>query len=151
MAKGIFANVTLGTSKADMLRSLLEGICYEIGNGIDTMGKYLGISDIYVNGGLTNSEAFNQIQCNVYGTKIIRRGKADAAARGALMVAAQAMGAYQSVEDAFKEIGKNDEVKVYLPQEESVLHYEKGKAQMNRLYKKVWGGKLKNGNFEFQV
>lgn len=151
MAKGIFANVTLGTSKADMLRSLLEGICYEIGNGIDTMKKYLAISDIYVNGGLTNSEAFNQIQCNTYGTKIIRRGKADATARGALMVAAQAMGAYDSVEDAFKEIGQNDEVKVYLPQEESVLHYEKGRAQMNRLYKKVWGGKLKNGNFEFQV
>lgn len=151
MAKGIFANVTLGTSKADMLRSLLEGICYEIGNGIDTMKKYLDISDIYVNGGLTNSEAFNQIQCNVYGTKIIRRGKADATARGALMVAAQAMGAYRSVEDAFKEIGQSDEVKVYLPQEESVLHYEKGKAQMNRLYKKIWGGKFKNGNFEFQV
>ncbi|HBA97498.1 MAG TPA: hypothetical protein DCZ23_05260 [Lachnospiraceae bacterium] len=43
LAKAIFSNVTLGTTKADMLRSLLEGICYEIGNGIDTMGKYLDI------------------------------------------------------------------------------------------------------------
>ena len=151
MAKGIFANVTLGTSKADMLRSLLEGICYEIGNGIDTMRKYLDISDIYVNGGLTNSETFNQIQCNVYGTKIIRRGKSDATARGALMVAAEAMGVYGSVEEAFREIGQSDEVKVYLPQQENVLQYEKGKAQMNRLYKKVWGGVLKDGNYEFQV
>lgn len=151
MAKGIFANVTLGTSKADMLRSLLEGICYEIGNGIDTMRKYLNISDIYVNGGLTNSAAFNQIQCNVYESKIIRRGKADATARGALMVAAAALGAYGSVEEAFKEIGQNDEVKVYLPQEEYALQYEKCRAQMNRLYKKVWGGELKNGEFEFRV
>ncbi|MCD8300542.1 MAG: hypothetical protein LUC41_05145, partial [Clostridiales bacterium] len=40
MAKGEFANVTLATSKRDMLRSLLEGICFELGNGIETMRKY---------------------------------------------------------------------------------------------------------------
>lgn len=151
MAKGIFANVTLGTTKADMLRSLLEGICYEIGNGIDTMRKYLDISDIYVNGGLTNSEAFNQIQCNVYGSKIIRRGKADATARGALMIAAKTLGAYDSMEEAFKEVGQGTEVKVFLPQEEYALEYEKYRAQMNRLYKKIWGGLLKDGDFEFYV
>lgn len=151
MAKAVFANITLATSKADMLRSLLEGIAYEIGNGIDTMSKYLDISDIYVNGGLTNNEVFNRIQCCVYGKKIIRRGKADATARGALMVAAETMGIYQSVEEAFKQIGQNDEVKVYLPQEEYSLQYEKCKAQMNRFYKKIWGGQWKNGDYEFRV
>lgn len=151
LAKAIFSNVTLGTTKADMLRSLLEGICYEIGNGIDTMGKYLDISDIYVNGGLTNSEVFNRIQSCVYGTKIIRRGKADATARGALMVAAKAMGMYASVEDAFKQISQNDEVKVYLPNEDFAQQYEKYKGQMNHLYKKIWNGKLVNGNYEFRI
>ncbi len=151
LAKAEFSNVTLGTTKADMLRSLLEGICYEIGNGIDTMGKYLDIFDIFVNGGLTNSEVFNRIQCCVYGTKIIRRGKADATARGALMVAAQAAGAYGSVEEAFKQIGQNDEVKVYLPNEEYTQQYEKCKGQMNHLYKKLWNGKLVDGNYEFRM
>jgi len=151
LAKGIFTNVTLGTTKADMLRSLLEGICYEIGNGIDTMKKYLDISDIYVNGGLTNSEVFNRIQSCVYGTKIIRRGKADATARGALMVAAETMGAYASVEDAFKQISQNDEVKVYLPNEEYTQQYEKCKAQMNNLYKRIWNGKLVDGNYAFRI
>lgn len=151
LAKAVFANVTLGITRADMLRSLLEGICYEIGNGIDNMKKYLEISDIYVNGGLTNSEIFNQIQCCVYGTKIIRRGKADATARGALMVAAEAMGAYASVEEAFKQISQNDEVKVYLPNEEYALQYEKCRAQMNHIYKKMWNGKLVDGNYEFRM
>lgn len=151
LAKAIFSNVTLGTTKADMLRSLLEGICYEIGNGIDTMKKYLDISDIYVNGGLTNSEVFNRIQCSVYGTKIIRRGKADATARGALMVAAEAMGAYDSVEEAFKQISQNDEVKVYLPNEENALQYEKSRAQMNHLYKRIWNSRLVDGNYEFRI
>lgn len=151
MAKGIFANVTLATTKKDMLRSLLEGICYEIGNGIETMRKYLEISDIYVNGGLTNSEVFNEIQCNVYGTKIIRRGKADATARGALMVAATALNLYDSVEDAFEKIGKSNDIKVYLPNEKIILEYEKCRAQMNRLYKKIWGGTFKDGKYEFRV
>jgi xylulokinase/glycerol kinase len=151
LAKAEFANVTLGTTKADMLRSLLEGICYEIGNGIDAMGKYLDISDIYVNGGLTNSEVFNRIQCCVYGTKIIRRGKADATARGALMVAAQAMGAYETVAEAFKQISQNDEVKVYLPNEDFSQKYGICKAQMNHLYKKIWYGQLVDGNYEFRL
>lgn len=151
LAKAVFANVTLGTTKEDMLRSLLEGICYEIGNGIDTMKKYLDISDIYVNGGLTNSEVFNRIQCCVYGAKIIRRGKADATARGALMIAAQAMGAYDSVEEAFKQISQNDEVKVYIPNEAYAQQYEKCKAQMNHLYKKIWNGRIVDGNYEFRI
>lgn len=151
MAKGVFANITLGTTRADMLRSLLEGICYEIGNGIDTMNKYLDISDIYVNGGLTNSEPFNDMQSNIYGKKIIRRGKADATARGALMLAATTLAMYNSVEKAFEAIGKSDDVKVYLPQEDVAMEYEQGKAQMNRLYKKIWGGKWIDGDFEFTV
>ncbi len=151
LAKGIFANVTLATTKRDMLRSLLEGICYEIGNGIETMKKYLDISEIYVNGGLTNSEPFNEIQANVYGAKILRRGKADATARGALMVAATALGLYESVEKAFEEIGKSNDIKVYLPKEEIVLQYEHHRAQMNRLYKKIWGGEWKDGSYQFRA
>lgn len=67
------------------------------------------------------------------------------------MVAAEAMGAYASVEDAFKQISQNDEVKVYLPNEEYAQQYEKYKAQMNHLYKKIWNGRLVDGNYEFRI
>lgn len=133
-AKGTFTNITLGTSRKDMLRSLLEGLGYEIANGIDAMNRYVSLSDIYVNGGLTNSEPFNDIQCNIYGRKIIRRGKADATARGALMVAAAELGCYESVADAFEKIGKNDDIQEYLPEEKHVLLYKQNREQMNRIY-----------------
>jgi xylulokinase/glycerol kinase len=94
---------------------------------------------------------FNRIQCCVYGKKIIRRGKADATARGALMIAAQTMGLYESVDDAFKQISQNDEVKVYLPNEEYAQQYSIYKAQMNHLYKKIWYGKLVDGDYEFRI
>lgn len=151
MAKAQFANITLGTTKQDMLRSLLEGICYEIRNGIDAMNKYVTVSDIYINGGLSNSVPFNEIQTNVYGMKIIRRGKADATARGALMVAAVALGVFADAEEAFKCISGKDEVKIYLPDAEKVLEYERCRAQMNRIYKRIWGEKHNDGKFEFHI
>lgn len=33
-----------------MLRSLLEGICFEIRNGIDIVNKYVKVEDIYITG-----------------------------------------------------------------------------------------------------
>ena len=151
MAKAEFVNVTLGTTKQDMLRSLLEGICYEIRNGIDIMNKYIKVSDIYINGGLTNSVPFNEIQTNVYGMKIIRLGKADATARGALMMAGVALGLFESVEEAFETISRQDDVKIYLPDEKKVLKYEMCRAQMNRFYRRMWGAKQNDGKFEFHI
>ncbi len=84
-----------------MLRSLLEGICFEIRNGIDIVNKYVKVEDIYINGGLSNSVPFNEMQTDIYDMKITRRGKADATARGALMVAVTALGVYDNVEQAF--------------------------------------------------
>lgn len=151
MATAQFVNVTLGTTRADMLRSLLEGICYEVRNGIDVMNKYVKVSDIYINGGLSNSVPFNEIQTNVYGMKLIRRGKADATARGALMVAAAAMGIYKDVEEAFETVSRNDELKSYVPDPQKSLEYERYRAQMNRVYRRMWGEKQNDGKFEFHI
>lgn len=137
-AKGVFSNITLGTTRADMLRSLLEGICYEIGNGIEAMKKYVDISEICVNGGLTNSEPFNQIQSDVYGARIVRHGKTDATARGAFIVSAVTMGRYGSAEEAFLGLKKKHEESVYLPSEERTRQYREIREEMNRLYGRIY-------------
>ncbi len=137
-AKGMFANVTLATTKQDMLRSILEGISYELANGMDSIKKYLEISAIYANGGLTESPVFNEILCNVCGTKITRRGKADATARGALMIAASALGIYDSVEHAFDAISRKDRTKEYCPSREIAEVYGKCREEMNQTYRKMW-------------
>ncbi len=138
LARGMFANVTLATTRQDMLRSLLEAICYEIGNGIDTMTNYVKILDIYVNGGLTNSFAFNEIQSNVYGRKITHCGNSDATARGALILAATALGAYKSVAEAYETIERKEEVQIVTPDQEAAKKYRQLRAQMNDLYQKIY-------------
>lgn len=139
MAKGIFANVTLGTTKKDMLRSLLEGICFEIRNGMETMKKYSRIFDVYINGGLTHSDEFNKMQANIYNRKITRRGRANCTLRGALIAALTAMGIYQTVEEAFLTINSDgsDNEQVYYPDEKLALFYEQCRAKMNQLYHKI--------------
>ena len=137
-AKGIFANITLGTRKRDMLRSLLEAIAFEIGNGISVMNAYETISEINVNGGLTNSRIFNEIQCNVYGRRILKRGDSDSTARGAYMVAAVTLGLYDTVEDALKKLDEKSEIKEYIPDENTVRQYEACKQKMNEIYKDVY-------------
>ncbi len=137
-AKGIFANITLGTKKRDILRSLLEAIAYEIDNGIWIMRKYQNISEINVNGGLTNSDVFNQIQCNVYGRKILKRGDSDSTVRGAYIVAAVTLGIYDSIENAFKELDKDSEIREYVPQDNSARTYEECRQKMNELYEEVY-------------
>ncbi len=136
-AKGIFAGVTLGTTRNDMLRSLLEGICCEIGNGIDSMRSYVDISEIYVNGGLTKSVPFNEIQCSVYGCRIVHREVADATALGAFMVAAASLGIFDSVQEAYGAVGEQCGAQVYLPREEEVQKYREYRARMNRLYQVI--------------
>lgn len=137
-AKGVFANITLNTRKCDLLRSLLEGICYELGNGVETMKAYVPLTDIYINGGLTNSDPFNDMQCNVYGTKVIRRGKTDATARGALIVALMGLGVYKTAEEAFEVLSKNGEEKVYEPDPEKIEAYRVHREEMNRMYQELY-------------
>ena len=104
---------------------------------VPCMEKYLDISEIYVNGGLTNSDIFNKIQCSVYGKRIIRRGKTDATARGALMIAATILGMYTEIETAFAKIMSQNEEKIYYPEMESVLFYEQARERMNGFYTKI--------------
>ncbi len=69
-ATASFTNVTLSTTRGDMVRALLEGIAYEIRNNLDIVEGQIGKADqIHIGGGLSNSHEFNQIQADVYGRK----------------------------------------------------------------------------------
>lgn len=137
MAKGVFANITLATTKADMLKSMLEGICYEIQNGVETIQKYMDVSDICMNGGLTNSVFFNQMQCNVLGRRIVRKGDSEATAKGALIIALKALGLYSTIRDAYVSVSEQEKVTEYFPELNDTILYKECRAEMNELYRKM--------------
>lgn len=137
-ATGLFHNVTLHTRRQDMLRALLEGIALELGRGVKAMSRYVPLKEITVNGGLTNSAPFNQMQSDIYGQPIQRRGKADATARGALMVAAHALGAYASVGEAYEKISRQDPVTTYKPNPENAAMYQELDQRALKAYHQLW-------------
>ena len=137
-ATAVFHHVTLSTRRQDMLRALLEGICLELGQGLEKLGQYVPLGEVAINGGLTNSALFNQMQSDVYGRPVTRRGKADATARGALMVGACALGAYATVEEAYRQISRHDPVQAYAPCEENTAAYRALARQGGRLYGQLW-------------
>ena len=68
----------------------------------------------------------------------MRRGKSDATARGAFMVAAAEMGVYRSVEEAFRMLKKNSEERIYVPSEAYTGLYREAREQMNQMYRQIY-------------
>lgn len=135
-ATAAFCNITLNTSREDMLKALLEGICMEIQNNIASFEAYVPIEKILINGGLSKSEAFNQMQAEIYGKRIIRMENAESTAIGALMTAAVAMKQYKNMKEAFSAIRAGSCTEEYACHPEIHKIYEGLQKEMNSLYEK---------------
>lgn len=136
-ATASFYNITLNTSREDMLKALLESICMEVKNNIDSFEEYVPIEKILMSGGLSKSEAFNRMQAEIYGMRIVRMENAESTAIGALMIAAVAMGQYKSVKEAFSAICAAKKAEEYTCHAEAHTFYEKLRKEMNERYQKV--------------
>lgn len=135
-ATASFCNITLNTSREDMLKALLESICMEIQNNIASFEEYVPIEKILINGGLSKSEAFNQMQAEIYGKHIVRMENAESTAIGALMTAAVAMGQYRDMKEAFSVIRSGSRSEEYEPHPEIHEIYEGLQREMNTLYER---------------
>lgn len=132
-AAAAFCNITLNTSREDMLKALMESICMEIRNNISSFEKYVPTDRILINGGLSKSESFNQMQADVYGKRVVRMDNEESTAVGALMVAAVAMKEYRTMKEAFLTVQGGAKRKEYLTREENHVIYEKLKVNGRNL------------------
>ncbi len=137
-ASALFCSLTLNTTREDMLKALLEGICMEISNNIRSFEKYVPVHEISAGGGLSRSEAFNQMQAEIYGRRILCPEEKESTAAGALMVAACTLGCYPDLEEAYAQICGRAPEKVYVPHPEIHEKYEEIRAKMNETYRRMW-------------
>ena len=138
LATGVFANLTLNTTREDMLKALLESICMEIRNNISNFEKYVPVSKILISGGLSKSRAFNQMQADIYGKNVQRSENAEGTALGAWMVAARSMGCFKSLEEAYEHACGNEEREDYAPDDKVFEFYCRRIQEMNLVYGKMW-------------
>lgn len=138
LATGLFFNFSLGTSRADFARAILEGIAYEIGENMHHMETLAGrFGNLLVAGGLTRSSLFNQIQSDVVGRTLVQSAQQEATSTGACISAAVALGRYASYDEAAGAFAVNAGQTTYTPNQEHSRYYASVLEQRIRLYETI--------------
>ena len=138
-ARGAIWGLSLGTSREELFRALIEGIAYGA-EQILRVFKSQGIlvPDLIVCGGATQSDLYMQIVSNVTGVPISLTEERDAALVGCAVLAATGLGWYENLKSAagkMVRIGKSIEPdgkahQRYLP---LVAQHEKTYEQLKEL------------------
>ena len=134
MAKGLFFNLSLGTTRGDMNRAILEGIAMEINSCLELIQTLSGpIKAVNVAGGMVKSNLFCRIQAGFYNKPVLRYENSEASSLGASMVAAPALGLYNSLEESIKAMTPAVE-QVFQPHPKDRVAAEKLIAAKEKLY-----------------
>ncbi len=136
-AKASFSGITLRNTRADIGRSLFEGIAAEITKSVASLPGGLEKEVIYIGGGLTKSSFFDQILCDMLNTTLLCYKDSQATAIGSFISAAVALGVYDTYEDAFRSARANDQVTKYEPNPEAHAEYLKLIERSEEVYKKL--------------
>lgn len=88
-----FAGFLPHTDRHDVIRGVVEGIAYMVGDALDLIrNKGYRITEIRASGGLSNIDWLLQFQADITGAKVLRMEDVEATALGAAIAAAGAVG-----------------------------------------------------------
>ncbi|WP_216213912.1 FGGY-family carbohydrate kinase [Amycolatopsis aidingensis] len=118
-ARAQFSGLSLETSRADVLRALCEAVAYAARHCFEAAGL---TGRLYANGGGVRSAEWTRIFADVLGRPIIVPGDPGVGARGAVLVAAEALGQPFDV-DLWVENSRTVEIRP-----ENVEFYQQGYA-----------------------
>ena len=138
-ARATFFNMNLETGKSDLIRAVVEGVCYHMRWFIEAQDKKVKTSDVvrFVGGGALG-EATCQILADCTGKTVETvPSPQNVGAVGAAVVVAAGLGVIKDVDEAEKLV-KVD--KVYKPNKENKAVYDKG----YEVYKQIYSSNKKN-------
>lgn len=100
-AKGVFAGMTLDTTRTDMTQAVFEGVAYAMRDSLE-VAKSLGIAikETTICGGGAKSPLWKKIMANVLGIRVNTLEIEEGPAYGGAILAVIADGVYSSVEEA---------------------------------------------------
>jgi D-xylulose kinase len=135
-ARGIFAGLALGHTRSHLIRTIMEGVCYEIRTNMEVM-RELGLPtrEVRVTGGAARSETWMQIQADILRTPVVRVEMEEATALGAAILAFRGTGVFDSVAEAAEEMVKTREP--LQPSAETLEVYKSGYNHFRQLYSAI--------------
>ena len=132
-SKGAILGLTLGTSKSDMVKSILEGISFEIKHNLTLLDSAgVTINEIRAIGGGAKSNQWLQLKADIFGKKVIALDVSEGVCLGTAILAGSAIGKYPSIRSAVDQLVRTKEV--YYPREEVQKKYEERMQVYSQIY-----------------
>jgi len=128
-SKGVFFGIKNTTTKAELIRSVMEGVGYSIK---DVFSLIDNKEKIFISGGGANSLLYRQIISSMINKEVIRIDSPESPSLGAAILAMVLNKEYNNIEEAIKNIIKIKDVTK--PIKEWVDYYNKG----YKVYKKIY-------------
>ncbi|HZN64089.1 MAG TPA: xylulokinase [Tepidisphaeraceae bacterium] len=132
-ARGGWVGLTARTTRAMLIRSLVEGVTFGMRDALEIM-KQMGITtrEVRASGGGARSAFWRHLQADVYNTPIVLTNATEGPAYGVALLAGVGTGVWNSVEEACRSCIKQTE-KVN-PNRKSAAIYEPFYRTYDRLY-----------------
>src|SRR5580698_9019963 len=121
-ARGGWIGLTARHTRADLIRSLIEGVSYSQKDGLDLVAALgVNVASVRASGGGARSMLWRQILADVFGKPVVTMASEEGSALGAAILGIVATGEYSSVQEACgvivreRDIGepRGEEAKIY--------------------------------------
>jgi xylulokinase len=138
-ARGSIVGMTFGHSRCDIVRSLMEGICFEGKDMLEAMidGNVPSYDVIRLSGGIARSQFWCQMQADIYNLPCETVAEEEATALGCAMMAAYGAGIYKSFQEAADHMVHV--TRRYEPNAENVKRYEDAYHTWHEIYHALSG------------
>ena len=131
-ARGSFYGLSLNTTRADITRSVMEGVTYSLKQVIDLMAKFTKCEKVYSSGGGSASALWRQMQADIFDMPVYTMSAAsEGGAYGAIMVAGVGAGVWANLEEAASIVKVETET---LPIRENQKLYQNSFEIYSRIY-----------------
>ncbi|MCL5985801.1 MAG: FGGY family carbohydrate kinase [Actinobacteria bacterium] len=132
-SKGAILGLTLGTTKGDIIRAILESETYEIKVNIDAMESAgITINELRAIGGGARSDTWMQIKSDITNKKIVTLNVTEGGCLAAALLAGTAIGVYKDINEAISNVIKIN--KEFYPDEKQHKRY----LLKFEVYKKIY-------------
>ena len=132
-ARGIFYGLSLGTTRAEMARAVMEGVTFSLKQVVELMGSQVKPEKVYLSGGGATSEVWKQMAADIFEIPVYTMSAAkEGGAYGAILVAGVGAGIWKDLHEAIKVL-KEDE-KFYTPNPDTQAAYRKAYEKYKMLY-----------------
>jgi glycerol kinase len=102
-ARGALLGLSLGSTRADLARAVVDGILHQVADAVDAMREAVALEMLWVDGGLSRSDWILQRLADIVGVRVQRTARSDSTALGAATLAGLAAGVWETA-DALPEV-----------------------------------------------